>query len=446
MLGTDGRDGQNGSSAQHPGPLAGVRVLEFSEIIAAPFCGMLLSDMGADVIKVEPPGGEPWRDYQPLGLRESRGYISLNRGKRAVTLDLLRPEGQAIAHKLAERADVVIVNYRPDVSEKLAIDYETLRRLNPRLIYCDNTAFGRKGPWAHRPGYDIIAQAVTGLMALEGKAQDGVPQYNFHPAADFSTGLAMAWGICAALFVRERTGVGQRIDTTLLGSALAIQTMRFLSVEAADADLREQALAQVNALRAAGASYEEQLAVIRGVRPAIGNIYYRCYQTANGFIAVGCLSRALREKLLAVLGMEDWRVGRNDVDASDPQVQEYAARLVQQAEALFRARTSEEWLATLEAAGVPAAPVLFTEELLEDPQVLANDLVVELEHALMGPVRMVGTPIQMSVTPLRVQGASPALGQHNDEVLASLGYSAQQIDALRQAGVIGASFADAGTR
>lgn len=443
MLGGNGRDGRRDADTVHPGPLAGVRVLEFSEIIAAPFCGMLLSDMGADVIKVEPPGGEPWRDYQPLGLRESRGYISLNRGKRAIALDLQRPEGQAIAHKLAQRADVVIVNYRPDVSEKLAIGYQTLRQLNPQLIYCDNTAFGRKGPWAHRPGYDIIAQAVTGLMALEGKAEGGVPQYNFHPAADFSTGLAMAWGICAALYVRERTGVGQRIDTTLLGSALAIQTMRFLSIEAADTELREQALARVNELRAAGGSYEEQLAVIRGVRPAIGNIYYRCYQTANGFIAVGCLSRTLREKLLGVLGMDDWRVGRTDVDPSDPQVQKYAAQLVEQAEALFRARTSGEWLATLEAAGVPAAPVLFTEELLEDPQVLANELVVELEHELMGPVRMVGAPIQMSATPLRVQRASPALGQHNDEVLTALGYSPQEIEALRQAGVVGASFADA---
>ncbi len=442
MLGGNG-NGRDGHAAEsHPGPLAGIRVLEFSEIIAAPFCGMLLSDMGAEVVKVEAPGGEPWRDYQPLALRESRGYISLNRGKRGITLDLQQPAGQEVALRLAERADVAIVNYRPDVSEKLGIDYDRFRAANPRIIYCDNTAFGRKGPWSHRPGYDIVAQAVTGLMTLEGKSQDGVPIYNYHPAADFSTGLAMAWGICAALFVRERTGLGQRVDTTLLGTALAIQTMRFLSVEATDSESHARALTRVAELREAGGGYDDQVAAIRNVRPVIGNIYYRCYQTTNGFIAVGCLSVPLRRKLLGVLGLEDWRVGRTDVDTSDPDVRAFAEGLVRQAEALFRSRTSDDWLATLEAAGVPAGPVLFTEELLDDPQVLANDLVTELEHQLMGPVRMVGAPLQMSLTPLRVQGASPALGQHNEEVLASLGYSAEEVEALRAAGVIGDALAE----
>ncbi len=162
----------------HPGPLAGVLILEFSEIIAAPFGGMMLSDMGAEVIKVEPPAGEPWRSFQPLGLREGRGYISLNRGKRGIAIDLNTPEGCAIAQELARRSDVVIVNYRPDVAGKLGIDYATLSSLNPRLVYCDNTAFGRRGPYAHRPGYDLIAQAVTGLMSVEGRQENGVPLVN----------------------------------------------------------------------------------------------------------------------------------------------------------------------------------------------------------------------------------------------------------------------------
>lgn len=425
-----------------PGPLAGVRVLEFSEIIAAPFCGMLLADMGADVIKVEPPGGEPWRGAQPLGLRESRWFISLNRGKRGVTLDLRQPEGREIAWKLADRADVVIVNYRPDVSEKLGIDEPTLRARNPRLIYCDNTAFGRRGPWSHRPGYDIIAQAVTGLMTLEGKSQNGVPQVNALPAADYSTGLAMAWGICAALYVRERTGAGQRIDTTLLGSALAVQTSRFLSVEATDSEPRAKALAQLGQLRAQGAPYEAQLEVIRNVRPVIGNIYYRCYQTADGFIAVGALSTPLRRKVLDVLGMEDRRLGQPPPDPSDPEEVRYGEALVRQAEAIVRERTTAEWLERFDRAGVPAGPVMFTEELLEDPQVLANDLVACVEHPLLGPVRMVGAPIQMTETPLRVRGCSPLLGQHNEEVLAELGYSPEEIEALRARGVIDGAMED----
>ncbi|MGH7623145.1 MAG: CaiB/BaiF CoA transferase family protein, partial [Gemmatimonadaceae bacterium] len=191
---------------EHSGPLAGVRVLEFSEIIAAPFGGTLLSDMGADIIKVEPPAGDPWRGFQPLGLREGRGYISLNRGKRGMALDLNMPEAREIVQTLAKAMDVVIVNYRPDVSAKLGIDYATLSALNPRLIYCDNTAFGRKGPYAHRPGYDLIAQAVTGLMSVEGRQREGVPLVNALPSADISTGVAIAWGICAALYARERTG------------------------------------------------------------------------------------------------------------------------------------------------------------------------------------------------------------------------------------------------
>lgn len=424
------------ANGHRPGPLEGVRVLEFSEIIAAPFCGMLLADMGADVIKVEPPGGEPWRGAQPLGLKESRWFISLNRGKRGITLDLQQPEGREIAWKLAERADVVIVNYRPDVSEKLGIDEATLRARNPRLIYCDNTAFGRRGPWAHRPGYDIIAQAVTGLMTLEGKSLNGVPQVNTLPAADYSTGLAMAWGICAALYVRERTGLGQRVDTTLLGSALAVQTSRFLSVEAVDTEPRTNALARLRELRAGGAGYEAQLEVIRNVRPVLGNIYYRCYQTADGFIAIGALSTPLRRKVLDVLGMEDRRLGQPPPDPNDPEEVRYGEELVRRAETIVRQRSTTEWLEQFDRAGVPAGPVMFTEELLEDPQVLANDLVAQVEHPLLGPVRMVGTPIQMTETPLRVRGCSPLLGQHNEEVLAELGYSPEAIDGLRARGVI----------
>ena len=194
------------------GALEGVRVVEFSQIIAAPFCGMLLSDMGADVIKVEPPEGEPWRVFAQFIPLESKTFISLNRGKRSLPLDLTKPEGQRIAQQLAARADVVIVNYRPDVPAKMGIDYETLAALNPRLIYCENTAFGRRGPDSYRPGYDIVIQAMTGLMAANNKTLNGVPQVPPLAAADFATGITMAWAICAALYARERTGRGQKIE------------------------------------------------------------------------------------------------------------------------------------------------------------------------------------------------------------------------------------------
>jgi len=427
--------GDNG----HQGPLAGVKVLEFSEIIAAPFGGMLLSDMGADVIKVEPPGGDPWRGFQPLGLKEGRGYISLNRGKRGVVLDLNAPEGREVAHRLAERSDAVIVNYRPDVASKLGIDYATLSAKNPRLIYCDNTAFGRRGPYSHRPGYDIIAQAVTGLMSVEGRQENGVPLLNALPSADLSTGVAIAWGISAALYARERTGKGQCVSTTLMASALLIQNTRFMSIDAVDTERRESALQTIDELRKQGAPYKDQIGVLTAVRPVVGNIYYRCYKTANGFIAVGCLSTPLRKKLLGAIGMEDWRIGKRpeEVDAGDPRVKQYGEQLVAQAEALFASRPTEHWLQVLDAAGVPAGPLKFTEELLEDPQVLENEFVAAFDHPLMGPVRQMGPMLQMSETPLRVQGPSPTLGEHTEQVLEGLGYPPEAIANLRAKGILG---------
>ena len=428
-MGTDG----------HSGPLAGVKVLEFSEIIAAPFGGMLLADMGADVIKVEPPQGDPWRGFQPLGLREGRGYISLNRGKRGIVLDLNTPDGREAAHRLAMNTDVVIINYRPDVAAKLGIDYATLSAQNPRIIYCDNTAFGRKGPYAHRPGYDLIAQAVTGLMSVEARQENGVPLVNALPSADLSTGIAIAWGICAALYARERTGRGQCIHTTLMASALGIQNTRVMSIEATDTEQRETALAKIRELRQSGSSYRDQIDVMTNLRPVVGNIYYRCFQTKDGFIAVGCLSTPLRRKLLAVLGMEDWRIGKRpeEVDPSIPEVKAFGAQLVEQAEALFRAKTTDEWLPLLDAGGVPAGPLKFTEELLDDPQVIENNFLTSVDHPLMGPVRMAGPMIQMTETPLAAHGPSPTLGEHTDDVLREIGFDDEHIAAMRAAGVLG---------
>ena len=376
-----------------------------------------------------------------MGLREGRGYISLNRGKKGITLDLNHAEAREIAQQLAKRADVVIINYRPDVSAKLGIDYETLSATNPRLIYCDNTAFGRKGPHAHRPGYDLIAQALTGLMTVEGRREEsGMPLVNGLPSADISTGIAIAWGISAALYARERTGRGQHISTSLMASALMIQNTRFMSIEAVDTEVRESALAKINDLRQQNAPYKEQLDVIAGVRPAFGNIYYRCFQTGDGFIAVGCLSTPLRLKLLAATGMKDWRVGMrpDDIDYTDASVLKRAKDLVAEAEALFMSKSTVEWLSLLDAGGVPAGSLRFTEELLEDPQVLENGYITNMDHPLMGPIRMSGPMIQMSDTPLAPQGPSPTLGQHTDEVLREeLGYDDARIATLREAGALG---------
>lgn len=419
------------------GPLEGIKVLEFTQIIAGPFGGMMLADMGADVIKVEPVEGEPWRVALEFIPGESKTYMSLNRGKRSLPLDLTKPEAVEIVREMIREIDVVVINARPDVPDKLGIDYETLSAINPRLIYCDNTAFGRSGPDSYRPGYDLIIQAMSGLMAAEGKIRDGVPQLITSTAvADFATGIAVAWGVCAALFHRERTGQGQKVETTLLGTALGVQTGSFMEIDAFDAERRAEFLAVLNAMRESGASYEEMHEqYVQIVSPwRGGNIYYRTYQARDGALAVACLSDRLRKRVADVLGIDDPRFSPG-FDPFDEETIAHSEELVKQAEELFRERTVDEWLETFDSVGVPAGPVRYIQELLEDEQVQANGLSVELEHTLAGPVKMVGPIINMSETPLEARSASPALGEHTDDILASMGYSQDEIAALKSNGV-----------
>lgn len=419
------------------GPLAGIKVLEFTQIIAGPFGGMMLADMGADVIKVEPVEGEPWRVALEFIPGESKTYISLNRGKRSLPLDLTKPEAVEIVHRMIPDIDVVVINARPDVPSKLGIDYETLSAINPRIIYCDNTAFGRSGPDSYRPGYDLIIQAMSGLMAAEGKIKDGVPQLITSTAiADFATGIAIAWGVCAALFHRERTGRGQKVETTLLGTALGVQTGSFMEVDAFDAERRAEFLAVLNAMRESGASYEEMHEqYVQIVSPwRGGNIYYRTYQARDGALAVACLSDRLRKRVADVLGIDDPRFSPG-FDPFDEEAIAYSEKLVEKAEELFRERTVQEWLDIFDGVGVPAGPVRYIQELLEDEQVEANGLSVELEHTLAGRVKMVGPVIGMSETPLEATSASPALGEHTDEILADMGYSPEEVSGLKTDGI-----------
>jgi len=413
-----------------------VRILEFTEIIAGPYGGMLLSDMGADVIKVEPPWGEPWRFAQEFVPNESRNFISLNRGKRSLPLDLTKPEGLEIVYKLIPDMDVVIINARPDVPHKLGIDYETLSARNPRLIYCDNTAFGRKGPHSYRPGYDLIVQAMTGLMASEGKVLDGVPQQIQSTAiADYATGITIAWAICAALYHRERTGKGQMVETTLLASALGVQTGRFIQVAAVDDERRKDFLELLGRMRANGTPFDEIHRQYREkLSPRVGNIYYRTYQAGDGVLAIACLSDRLRKRAADLLELDDIRF-QPGYDPMSEEARIFGEKLVAEAEAVLLTKTVEEWLKLFDDVGVPAGPVRFVEELIDDEQVIANDLVVELEHSVAGPLKMVGPMLTMSDSPLEVKLASPALGEHTDDILTSLGLGEAEIQSLRDAGV-----------
>lgn len=420
------------------GPLQGVKVLEFTQIIAGPFCGMHLADMGADVTKFEPIEGEPWRIFVELVPKESRTFASLNRGKRGVAMDMTKPEAQAVIHELVKDADVVLINYRPGVAEQLGIDYGTLSKINPKIIYCENTAYGRQGPLAKRGGYDLVVQAMTGLVAGEAKMQGDVPTYVYPAIADYSTGIQMTNSICAALYYREKSGKGQKIDCTLMGTAIAMQTSQFTWFEAFDNEIIPPMIEGLKAARAEMKSFEEQVAVQRTFRPAApGNIYYRIYQTRDGFIAVGALSASLRIKVLAATGLKDPRQRPDGSFELAPEGWETKGpALVAEAESLFRTKNTEEWGLIFEKHGVPAGPLHFIEELFDHPQTMANGLQVEIEHPLLGKLKMVGPPFQMSESKLAPQGPSPMLGEHTDDVLAEAGLTADQIDKLRTAGVI----------
>ncbi|MEC8891664.1 MAG: CoA transferase [Chloroflexota bacterium] len=419
-----------------PGPLDGIRILEFTQIIAAPFGGMLLSDMGAEVIKIEPIEGEPWRLHNQFLPQESRAYISLNRGKKSLPLNLKDPEATAIVHRLIKEIDVVIINARPDVPEKLGTDYETLSKINPNLIYCDNTAFGRNGPDSYRPGYDIVVQAVSGLLAADNKVENGVPQQVSATAvADYSTGIAIAWSVCAALFARERSGKGQKIDTTLLSTALSVQGS-FMELDSYTKETRLEFLDTLNVLKQAEMPYEvmlEQQRALAGPTTAF-RIYYTTYKTLNGIIAIGCLSEHLRKKAAAVMGIQDPRFEPN-YDPEDPSTIEQIENLHESSKLIIASLPTEEWLKKFDEAGVPAGPVRFVQELLDDEQVIANEMVVELEHSKAGIVRMAGPMVRMSETPLQPQFASPALGEHSEEILAFLGYTEKAISGFKERGI-----------
>lgn len=401
-----------------PGALEGVRILEFSEMIAAPFAGMHLGDLGADIIKVEPPGGEPWRLTAPFAPTESRTFLSLNRNKRDLAIDLKTPEGREVIHRLVPDIDVVLVNYRPDTPKNLGIDDATLRALNPRLIYVENTAMGSRGPQSHRPGYDLVAQAMTGLLLSGGRRDDdGMPLPLTPAIADYGTGLTLAFAVCAALFARERTGLGQKVEATLLATSLALQTNGFMRTG-----------------RDSGVVVDHDAADAQRQARAM-NAYYRVYKTKDTMIAVACLTPALRRKMALAIGVDDPRHHRQ-IPKGSPEATEVALSFAGAVACRLEERTTEEWLEVFDAAGVPAGPVKRISEMPDDPQVLANDLVVELDHPVTETLSMVGPLFRMDATPTRAKRPPPTLGQHNDEILADLGYTRDRIASMRAAGVI----------
>jgi formyl-CoA transferase len=439
--------------------LSGVTVLDISEYIAGPYCALLLADLGARVIKVEPPDGA---EERRLGSREryrgdTRLSLAYNRGKESVAIDLRQPQGREALYQLARSVDVVIQNFAPGVAKKLGIDYESLQAVNPRLIFISSTAFGEVGPYQKRKGFDIIAHAASGIMsnyADENGAPRGPGAINY---MDICTGMFNALGLLAALYHREKTGEGQKLETSLFSTGLALQVQNIVHINSLDDEQRAKELELLRTARGEGKRHTQvidEFAEMR-LRADLPNTarpievpdcahrptdrqtypYYRVYPTGDGYLSVAALNLALREKFCAALEISDPDV---DVDLGNNSDEVYYRQkeMMRKIEERLLQNTNEYWIARLEGVGVPCGPVSYRPNLYDDPQVQALDMMWQLHNAQHGNYLAPGHPIRFSKTPIRAGKGSPTLGENTDAVLREIGYSDAAVSELRAAGIV----------
>ncbi len=393
------------------GPLAGVRVLDLTRVLAGPFCAMLLGDMGAEVVKIEEPGkGDDTRSWPPFVGGEATYFMSVNRNKKSVTLNLKAPEGRRILGALVKRSDVLLENFRPGTMEKLGFGYRALAKVNPRLVYCSISGFGESGPEAHRAGYDLIVQAESGLMDITGFA-DGPPVKVGTSIADLVAGMSAAHGVTLALLARARTRRGQKVEIAMLDAMAALLTY------------------QAGIYLATG-----QRPVRRGnAHPSI--VPYEVFKAADAYLTLGVANNSLWAKCCAALDRPDLaRDGRFDTEAKRVQNRDTLIPLLN---GILGARTVEEWLKRFEAAGIPAGRIKTVAEVCESEHLKARGMVVTLPHPKAKRVTVMGVPIRLHGTPGRAGAAPPVLGQHTDLVLRTLvGLSRAEIAGLRRKGAI----------
>ena len=407
-------------------PFAGVRVIEFGQFVAVPFCGQLLAEGGAEVIKIEALEGDPTRRIGQLAEQETRIFISRNRGKRSLPLHLRHPRAPEIIDALLRDADVALMNFRPGLAEQLGLDADSLRARFPRLIVAAVTPFGRRGPDAGLAGMDIVVQARSGLMVANGRASDGRPASGDPVAADYMCAMSLAFGVASALLRRERSGEGGAVHASLIQAAMTLNNNQMMRVESADGPIHEQAKAELAELRAQGADYAAQRAALPYARArSMIDIYFRTYDTADGWLAVACGSRRLRQRFIEAIGLEDPHAGD---DAPDRQQHYEDLRI--RAEARMRERGTAAWEATLAEAGVPASRVLTPMELLDDPQTEANRMLHDLQHPEIGPIRLLSPPIALDEDGFQPQQATPPFASQTREILAELGFEEAEIDEL----------------
>ncbi len=394
------------------GPLTGLKVIELAHIMAGPTCGMMLADMGADVIKVEKvPGGDDARRMIPPQIDdESAAFMMMNRNKRGIAIDLKNDGGRAVLRRLIEDTDVLIENYRKGTMEKFELGYDALRELNPGLIYCEISGFGRTGPYAEHGGFDLIAQGMSGLMSVTGEGPGRAPVKCGAPMTDITAGILGAMGVLGAYINRLRSGNGQRVDTSLFEAGI-VHTY-----------------------------WQSAIAFATGEAPAaMGSAHplnapYQAFQTQDGWITVGAANQNNWLKLLTALNAAPLK--------DDPRFQSNDARmrnleaLQQELAAIFRNRTSTEWLDRLQRAGVPAGPILDVIQMHHDPQTMSRGMVQTVDHSRVGGVHTLGHPVRYSDTPAELRRGAPVYGEHTRAILAEHGYTREQTQILIDQGAV----------
>lgn len=396
---------------QPQGPLAGVKVLDVTMNLAGPAAAMHLADFGADVIKIERPGrGDDTRRFVPAYKGESSSFMMINRNKRGLAIDLKHDQGKEIFRRLVQGADVLVENFLKDTMNRLGLGYEALKDVNPGLIYCGISGFGRTGPYSHLGGVDLIAQGMSGLMSTTGMGPDHPPLKTGAPICDVMTGMFGAMGVLAALYHRNLTGEGQFVDTSLFESGIAAtfhQSSQYVATG-------EPPVARGN------------------VHPLSGP--YEVFQTKDGWMTVSAGNDERWARLVRLLDREE--LIDDPLYAKTP---ERMANLDQVREILspyFLEKTRAEWMALLEKAGCPAGPILNTAEMHEDEQARYRNMIVEVEHTAVGKINTLGPAVKLSKSPTSVRRAAPCLGEHSVEVLAEFGFGAAEIEGFLKAGVI----------
>ena len=413
-------------------PFDGVTILEFGHFIAVPWAGQVLADGGAHVIKIEPPEGEPSRHIAPIVPGESRHFLIRNRGKHALPLDLRHPDAREILDALLARADVVLANMRPGLATELGLEYEQLAPRYPRLVVGTVTAFGARGPDATLAGMDLVVQARSGLMVTGGRVKDGLPTTGESPIADYMAASLLAFGVATALYQRERTGRGGRVDTSLLLAALALQNNLMVRVEALDGPRHAAFREWLGQARGEGVPFAEQAERMPRNRVVASTaIYVRTYATRDAALAVACGSPSLRRRFIAAVGHED-----PALDGRVGDVAAHYAALKQAVETTIASRTTDAWTTHLAACGVPASDVALPIEILDHEQPAANAMFHRFDHAALGPVTVLGPPVQVGDAGFAPASPTAAFGSEARAILEWAGFSEPEVRRLLAGGAV----------